>query len=71
MKFNFKSLILLIVIIALVIAGATYVNYIMKQSNEATLGEVYDYIDSNRVTSLKLDKKLILSINVIMIFLGI
>ncbi len=65
MKFNFKSLILLLVIVALVIAGVTYINHIMKENNEATVGEVYDYIDSNRVTSLHIDKKYNLVLEII------
>ena len=65
MKFNFKSLILLLVIVALVIAGVTYINHIMKQTEQITNGEVYKYFRDNKVIEVDIDKKALLTLKVV------
>ena len=67
MKFNFKSLILLLVVITLVIAGATYMNHLLKQTKEVSLGEIDNYFEENRVVKLVIDKKALLTLDVIVL----
>ena len=56
MKVNFKNIILLIVIVALMIVGVSIFNGITKQQDEIVYGEIASYFDKNLITSIKIDE---------------
>ena len=56
MKVNFKNIILLVVIVALMIVGVSIFNSITKQQDEIVYGEISSYFEKNIIKSIKIDE---------------
>ena len=56
MKVNFKNIILLFVIVALMIVGVSIFNNITKQQDEVVYGEISSYFDKNIIKEIKIDE---------------
>ena len=56
MKVNFKNIILLIVIVALMIVGVSIFNGITKKQDEIVYGEIASYFDKNLIKKIEIDE---------------
>ena len=56
MKVNFKNIILLIVIVALMIVGVSIFNGISKKQDEIVYGEISSYFDKNLIKKIEIDE---------------